>query len=494
MDSGLYVNYLNQPKRAKYRGDLEAVLQQTLQSYVWNSCLSFKKDEPETIPRKLLQCGEKPNLIDEVQFGCADVREEERGNCGCCYRKQACHQHVNVATPYNASSARVATNLNGSITVSRHNGLRIHATKQNLSSVDKLHSRMLKHHHQRRFFPYAKKKFSQRTLSIKQNEVPVFDHDFCFSSKLRPSGHSKLFENYGQLVRSKSLCVVDANALCSCEKVPLPSHEIVSLYPHDCQRFLFRRVLALHLISTLSLKANNDESKYLLHLPASLKEAVELWSKFFSANILNSRLIFSLLDAVQPQNGAKPYKYSLYDKKDYQSRFRRCTSNVLGFQDKICIQTCVDECLSNCEINQSQELIDHCVNTCYVPPISFRNRENFDKGLSVLSMVPEKRISSRLKQKRDSGTLGPYSSDFIFEVPVSKKIKKSKLSHPYSHALFWNFYEINKSSEKNNWHSLALTYHTFYPVLSSHISDEFNSLDGKSFSQLQEPVTNTSGM
>ena len=485
MEKELYVNYLNRPKRAKFNADSEIVLQQILQAYVWNNCLTFREDTPKKpVRRTILSCGEKSNLKAEVKFD-ASKSATEVADCNCIYRKRP---HNNFAENSNDSEsvrkikeAKKTDQFNSNrikykpVLNSQHHRLSFKAL--HASYTDAIRSKAhRKSHYANRFLPYLNKKYSHLSTgaSFRQNSSL---HSSFFKSKYQPL---KLAKSCSSQSKSQPMCVLDCDDLCSCINIPVPASDL-SISPHDYQSYAIRKTLSVCITSLM--KSAKVNSHLQVSMPVSLKRKIELWCGSLSATSQSSTKCHHLV-----KDGAVKqvqYNYSFYDKKDSEKLFHQikadislslnllCDMCLLSFIEKHFLHKVTgDENSTNGKVKNklfsdvSNQPICCCAgNTIPTNGACFQ----LNGTLSQADVIPEKRISSRLKEKRDSGLQRPFSDDYVVEVPVVKKVKRPKLAHSYSHYLFWNFYESHKSSEKHKWTSLARSYYNL-SAISEHCS------------------------
>ena len=478
-----YVKYLNRPKRAKYNADSEIILQQILQASIWNSCLSFQQNERKPLSRKFFACVDKTNLRDEMKFDLKKVSSA----CGCVYRHQNCQKHdyaYNHITEKLTSKCKSHKNCNGFISKCCNiNGNYLKSRKHHCSYYTNGAHHKLKNKHYQRHFPYVKS-----TDLNKKNNFFHLNHVVPFESYFQRMSLS----NSGNLVEASSNHVLKADSLCSCETVPVPL--VSCLYEKDCLSFLTRKALAIYLTLIFSLKNNKKEFDGKIAITSSLKKMVELLCSLIEAKPVacNSRLNHG--KNLPSSCKEEVCSYFHYDKSGVKTTLEKVLkSNSIShhcglFQSEKSLQ--LNEHLKEIDTNKEHDdysrggsalvfnnlLPSYCCHSVCGSYCSFQKK--YEVSANVNINLSSKRISSRLQKKRDSGAPGPYSADYIVEVPVIKT-KKTKLSHPYSHPLFWNFYNKQKESESRRWNALAMTY---YKISDSHNStDKFDKYDELSF-------------
>jgi len=495
MEKDLYVNYLNCPKRAKFNPDSKVVLQQILQASIWNNCVTFTKTESKPVRRAMLNYGEKSNLKAEVKF---DSRPYCTDACKCVYRNQVCCLHEiteKVNHLKNGDKVKEAvkpkTNkLNSNI----HDYERVSKCRHHQNFHSPLHSNSknlkVKSHHANRFFPYMHKKYSSLGpgASFRQNTLP--HHSSAFKLRYRSF---KSMKNCSSLTKSNPTCLLDCNVLCSCANIPVPSSNLV-ISTYDYQSYAIRKYLAVCLAS--SMKTPKRNASVQVSVPMPIKKNIEVWCEQLSAKFSSSASVHCLEKTNSPNRKTK-FNYYYYE-KDSENVYHQIKADIslsLNFLCDACLLSFLEKCLiseafngkstTNGKVESSVSNKPLCCDTTTSNCI-FQSNGMMLNSSNHVNTAPEKRISSRLKEKRDSGLQGPFSDDYVFEVPMAKKVKRPKLSHPYSHKLFWNFYEKHVYSEKNKWISQARAYYNISAMLKHCSTTEERSYNG--FEQKSESL------
>ncbi|XP_076801624.1 uncharacterized protein LOC143446053 [Clavelina lepadiformis] len=280
---------------------------------------------------------------------------------------------------------------------------------------------------------------------------------------------------------STKIRFLEVHNLCVCKNLPNMSNSFsYQLYRKECAQFWLRNALVFILqhgflpCPLKKFKLLKNENPY-LHLPKAIKESASLWckslgshasvqatvkkgGKFFVANneLPKEAVAYTGFDyfSYLPTSAYKLVK----DFRSGKTTGAENTSLLPTGKSRSAITTspfvvldCPEEKCSNVlDISEFAKVtarlpeeISLC-NTGKEYPISVHGDDICSPNES--SFVA-KRVSTRLKKKRDSGVQGPYDADYLVEIPVCRKNKRTKLGHPYSNPKFWNFYRDIKSSQ-----------------------------------------------
>ena len=486
MDSKLYVNYLNHPKRARYDSNPNELLQQVLQASLWNNCLFYDHSEAK-FPRKMLTCGEKIDLSAELKFEMAKSTSDLQ--CTCIYRSQNCQQHLDETPSVNGISKadHAIFRKPGDFSAGASNKFCLNSKKFLYQMPDRhkppkvSYNEMFlnrdfqqpKFHFRRhsKYFPYSCKML-KRSICNFNSSMNLFSNCVStFKSKLvkHRSAHRSASKSTRVSLRNS---VLEADVLCLCTLIPRPITDIA--YWHHCICFLIRKVIACHLYSTMPLKSAKQNGSNLINIQSVLKKQVEDWCKTLHMKERQFCFRHRYSTKAQVLEEKDFYLYSYYDKSNANSTFEKISKTVqlkdiltlfhkYSDEDQTESNQDVESVLMNKEADLHESKYGYSIKSLpWLPSHAVYN--------AVGRQSSEKRSSSRLKKKRDSGIQPPYSSDFIVEVPVSKKAKKSKFSHPYSHQLFWNFYENHKRNETYKWNETSRTYFKWFRFFDNSVS------------------------
>lgn len=477
MDSG-YVNYLNRPKRAKYNVDSDVVLQQIFQASIWNSCLSFQQStEVKALSRKYISCPDKTNLRDEVKF---DLKHTAT-TCSCIYRHQQCQKHA--STSYSSCASNEAYN---DYVANCHNLKADHlaSRKRRHSLYNKVLGQKFKLRHHCRHYPYGQTNRGDNNFLNCSNRIGMHES----------SSSPNVFNSITLKGSASTNHVVEAEALCMCQSVPKPL--VSCFYEKDSLSFFIRKSLALYLVLNFSLKTNRRDIDGKISISSKLKKLIKILCKITYAKPVSCKSCFNHINHISKSFEKNNFSYLYYDKNGIVTSLEKYlkhsfplddsllssplqASQVLGNEKEVNGEQHDEDCTSNdTSLMINTLLSNYCSHSVCDSHCSYQKK--FPSLLNANMSSSNKRISSRLQKKRDSGVRGPYSADYIVEVPVIKA-KKPKSSHPYSHPLFWNFYNNLEKSESCRWRTLAMTYFkTSKPHIQNNhlnISDDFNFLD-----------------